>query len=102
MVRNAGSLAVRASRSGGAIVTDEPHGADTYRKKVDTGVGYIILVTYDPDRWRLSRGAKAKLKNRGHGARLTIEVEDKFSGPWLKPIGVFIISLKNMFSDENG
>jgi len=78
MVRNAGSLAVRASRSGGAIVTDEPHGADTYRKKVDTGVGYIILVTYDPDRWRLSRGAKAKLKNRVQVAQLTIEVEDKF------------------------
>jgi hypothetical protein len=45
MVRNAGSLAVRASRSGGAMATDEPHGAGTYRKKVDTGVGYIILVT---------------------------------------------------------
>jgi hypothetical protein len=42
------------------------------------------------------------LKNRGQVAQLTIEVEDKFSGPWLKPMGVFIISLKNMFPDENG
>jgi hypothetical protein len=42
------------------------------------------------------------LKNRVHGAQISVEMEDNFPGPYHRPIGVFIISSKNMSPDENG
>jgi hypothetical protein len=71
-------------------------------KEVDTCFGDTILVTCYPDIGGFLGGARTKLGNRVHGAQISVEMEDNFSGPCHRPIGVFIISLRNMSPDENG